>query len=62
MSRINTETKNSLIIRCRVFVRDSYTGFRGEGWSDNPKGWLDAPRTMGCKLGEELEALVKGKN
>ena len=41
----------------------SYTGFRGEGWSDNPQRWLDTPRTMGCKLREELDAqVVKEKN
>ena len=43
----------------KCFSGISYTGFRREGWSDNAKGWLDASRTMGCKLGKELKTLIE---
>jgi len=39
----------------------SYSNWKGEGWSDGANWWLNASRTMGCKLGEELKALVEGR-
>jgi len=38
-----------------------YSNWKGEGWSDRANWWLNASRTMGCKLEEELKALVEGR-
>ncbi|KIM77973.1 hypothetical protein PILCRDRAFT_90899 [Piloderma croceum F 1598] len=38
-----------------------YSSWKGEGWSDGASWCLDASRTMGCKLGDELKALVEGR-
>ena len=38
-----------------------YDNWKGERWIDIGKRWLDGSMTMGCKQGEELKALVEGR-
>jgi hypothetical protein len=38
-----------------------YDNWKGERWTDSAKHWLDASKTMGYKLGEDLKALVEGR-
>ena len=38
-----------------------FDNWKGEWWKDGAKLWLNASRTMGCKLGNELKALAEGR-